>query len=376
MRTMDTVTPVNAAVDADGQTEGQPADQGGPRLALLGTGVVGSAFVARWERLRAHGMAVPALAWLANSRALLPAGDRPLQALAEARAAAAGPRPLLQGDSLRAGDVVVDATASDSVAGQHEDWLAGGVHVVTANKLGSGSDLARARALAAAQDARGASYGDSATVGAGLPLLRSIRDLAAGGDRIHAIEGVLSGSLAWLLDQYDGDRPFSDLVREARDRGYTEPDPREDLSGEDVRRKLLILARAAGRALETHQVRVEPILSKELAAAAPEAADALLPALDAPLRARRETAHRADARLCFVGRVDDSGASVGLRELPAGHPLAAGGGTDNVVAITSTRYREQPLIIRGPGAGAEVTAAALLDDVLEIARRSAAISTR
>ena len=121
-----------------------------------------------------------------------------------------------------------------------------GKHVVTANKLGNGGDLARAQAIAEAGAVGSACYGDAATVGAGLPVLRTIRQLVAGGDRIHAIEGVLSGSLAWLFGRYDDGRPFSDLVREARALGFTEPDPRIDLSGDDVRRKLLILARAAG----------------------------------------------------------------------------------------------------------------------------------
>ena len=342
-----------------------------PRIALLGTGTVGSAFVARCERLRERGVAVPAFAWLCNSRALLPAGERPLQALAEARNAPARPgswAPWVESEGPRPGDVVVDATASDRVAGWHSEWLARGVHVVSANKLGNGGDLSVARAIAGAQGEVGASYGDSATVGAGLPLLRSIRELVAGGDRIHAVEGVLSGSLAWLFDHHDGSSPFSGLVREARAGGYTEPDPREDLSGEDVRRKLLILARAAGVELEAHEVRMDPLLPAALAAAGQGEVDALLPALDAPMRARLDEARGAGARLRFVGRFDADGAEVGLRALPADHPLCAGTGTDNLVAITSCRYRDQPLVIRGPGAGAEVTAAALLDDVLRVLR--------
>src|SRR5690606_4814167 len=162
---------------------------------------------------------------------------------------------------------------------------------------------------------------------------------------------------------------FSELVREARDAGYAEPDPREDLSGEDVRRKLLILARAAGFPLEAHQVAVEPLLPAALRDAARDEADALLPLLDAPLRGRLEAARRDGARLCFVGRFDpEGGSSVGLQVLGPAHPLCAGTGTDNRVAIWSDRYARQPLVIQGPGAGAEVTAAALLDDVLRIVR--------
>ncbi|MGY0634898.1 homoserine dehydrogenase [Luteimonas sp. A478] len=339
---------------------------------MLGTGTVGAALVARWDRLRHQGVPLPDIAWLCNSRALVPGGEDPLQALEDIRAAPAGTggwAPWVEAESLRPGDVMVDATASDVVAGWHAEWLARGVHVVTANKLGAGADLARAQAIAAARSGYGAAYGDSATVGAGLPVLRSIRELAAGGDRIHAVEGVLSGSLAWLFDRYDGTRPFSQLVREARDGGYTEPDPRLDLSGEDVRRKLLILARAAGLPLQAHEVRVESLLSDALVAATGPEVDGLLPTLDESLATMLRAAHSADAKLRFIGRVDAEGATVGLRELPASHPLCAGGGTDNLVAITSCRYRDQPLVIRGPGAGGAVTAAALLDDVLRIVRR-------
>lgn len=341
------------------------------RVALLGTGVVGSAVVARYQALAARGIALPPLAWLSNSR-LQVANEGDLDAaIAQARAApqvqAAVP-PWAEGESLARGDIVIDATASDTVAGWHPEWLLRGIHVVTANKLGNGGELARAQAIVDAQR-NGARYGDSATVGAGLPLLRLIRELVAGGDRIHAVEGVLSGSLAWLLSRYDDTRPFSDLVREARDAGYTEPDPRQDLSGEDVRRKLLILARAAGLPLEARDISVSSLVPQALQEAAAAQVDAQLVALDQPLRDRFVNAHRNDARLCFVGRFDaERGASVGLRALPLSHPLASGHGTDNRAAIFSDRYREQPLVIQGPGAGAQVTAAALLDDVLRIYR--------
>ena len=356
---MSTVTPIRPST---------PARSG--RLALLGTGVVGSAVVERYRQLVERGVPLPAFAWLSNSRVQVAAGDSPDAAIVQARSAprsATQVPPWAEGESLARGDIVIDATASDTVAGWHPEWLLRGIHVVTANKLGNGGDLARAQAIVDAQR-EGARYGDSATVGAGLPLLRLIRELVAGGDRIHAVEGVLSGSLAWLLSRYDDTRPFSDLVREARDAGYAEPDPRQDLSGEDVRRKLLILARAAGLPLEAREIRVSSLVPDALRDAAADAVDAQLAALDAPLRERFLNAYRNDARLCFVGRFDaERGASVGLRALPLSHPLASGSGTDNRAAIFSDRYSEQPLVLQGPGAGAKVTAAALLDDVLRIA---------
>jgi homoserine dehydrogenase len=350
-------------------------DRSAPRLALLGSGNVGAAFVARCDALRARGVSLPAFAWLSNSRALADGDEAPADALLRLRTAPARNgawAPWVEAESLRRGDIVVDATASDSVAGWHSEWLARGIHVVTANKLGNGADLARAQAIADAAREHGAQYGDSATVGAGLPLLRSLRELVAGGDHIRSVEGVLSGSLAWLFDRYDGTRPFSELVRAARDAGYTEPDPRIDLSGEDVRRKLLILARAAGLPLRTEQVAVASLVPDVLAQAPTGAIDALLPTLDAPLRERYVQAGRDGERLRFVGRFavrEDGGvdATVGLLALREDHPLCGGSGTDNRVAIRSCRYDAQPLVVQGPGAGAEVTAAALLDDVLRIA---------
>ncbi len=342
-----------------------------PRLALLGTGVVGSAFVARHQRLQRQGHALPEFAWLSNSRALDNCESGAAVALELANAAAereaGGVSPWAAAGAMRRGDIVVDATASDSVAFWHPRWLACGVHVVTANKLGSGGDPARAVSIMQAQRKSGAHYGDSATVGAGLPLLASLRALVRGGDRIHRIEGVLSGSLAWLFNRFDGSTPFSALVREACAAGYTEPDPRIDLSGEDVRRKLMILGRCAGFTME-HDIQVASLVPESLARVWAGQVDTHLAALDAPLDVHLAAARQAGKSLRFMGRADAEAATAGLVALAPDHPLNAGAGTDNCVAIYSDRYPRQPLLIQGPGAGADVTAAALLDDVLLASR--------
>ncbi|MDQ1107794.1 homoserine dehydrogenase [Stenotrophomonas rhizophila] len=348
------------------------------RLALLGTGTVGTAFVQRYQALEARGVELPQFSWLANSRTARACEQQPAQALARANdAARTAPalQPWAEAEGLQRGDVVVDATASDDVANWHEQWLARGVHVVTANKLGQGAQLARAQAIAGSGLDGGARYGDSATVGAGLPLLSSLRGLVAGGDRIHRVEGVLSGSLAWLFHHYDGQRPFSAWVREAAGAGYTEPDPRVDLSGEDVRRKLLILARASGIALRAEQVAVNSLVPDALAALPTTEAIEQLALLDAPLQRHWEQARAQGGCLRFIGGFDHDGATVGLRIVPLDHPLAGGAQTDNRVAIHSDRYNVQPLLIQGPGAGAGITAAALLDDVLSITRPSTPSTT-
>ena len=356
-----------------------PRHEAAPRVALLGTGTVGRAVLARladWSA--ASGDVGLSLVHVANTRRVLsdaqglcPRGAEEwfAQPGAGAGVSLQAVAPALGGSGTR---IVIDATASEEVANQHAAWLAQGCHVVTACKLGQGTSLARWRAIrAGCRDGR-ARYGDSATVGAGLPLLRSLRELQAGRDRIHGLAGVLSGSLAWLFNSYDGMRPFSALVRQAKEAGYTEPDPRDDLSGEDVRRKLVILARAAGVELEPQDVQVDSLVPAELAALKPEAVDAALPALDAMLRERYAQAYKNGEKLRFLARLECAPgtapvARVGLEALPADHALAAGAGTDNRVAIWSDRYRAQPLVIQGPGAGAEVTAAALLDDALRIA---------
>jgi homoserine dehydrogenase len=336
------------------------------RLLLLGTGTVGRALVARHQRLYQQGWALPPLHWIGNSRGIDPCEGSPTRTLQHLDGAVTGGAGMSLADlpMLQRGDGLVDATASDEVAVAHPHLLARGVHVITANKLGRGAALARYRAIDEAQCHGDACYGDAATVGAGLPVLSSLRRLVAGGDRIHAIEAVLSGSLAWLFQQHDGSAPFSHWVRQARAAGYTEPDPRVDLSGEDLRRKLLILARAAGLAIEPEQVNVMSLVPEALAACALADLDDALPLLDTPLGSALQTA--GSARLAMVARLQQGQASVALEALPMGHILAAGQGTDNGVVIHSDRYASRPLCIQGPGAGAEVTAAALLDDVREI----------
>ncbi len=263
--------------------------------------------------------------------------------------------------------VIIDASASAALAARHPEWLARHCHVVTANKALAGGELALWRALQSAL-AHGARYGDSATVGAGLPVLSTLRRLRRCGDALLTLEGVFSGSLSWLFNQYDGTRPFSALLREARERGYTEPDPRSDLSGQDVARKLLIIARNAGFSISSEEVVVESLVPESLRSIDSAAFLTRLGELDAPMAARHAAAASRGQVLRFLARLNQRGhARVGLVEVPPTHPAARLYGTDNQFALSTTRYNTQPLVIQGPGAGPEVTAQALLGDVLALA---------
>ncbi|HEN46875.1 MAG TPA: homoserine dehydrogenase, partial [Mizugakiibacter sp.] len=187
------------------------------------------------------------------------------------------------------------------------------------------------------------------------------------GDALLGLEGVFSGSLSWLFNQYDGSRPFSELLYEARRLGYTEPDPRLDLSGEDVARKLLILARTAGLTLERDSIQVENLVPTSLRTLDSASFLAQAKQLDVPLAQRQARVQAHGAVLRYLARFDEQHrARVGLVEVPASHPAAHLQGSDNLFIVRTRRYALQPLVIQGPGAGPEVTAQALLGDVLAL----------
>ena len=265
--------------------------------------------------------------------------------------------------------VILDCSASDAVAERYPQWLADGIHVITPNKQAGAGPLDRYQAIHAAAARGNARFRYEATVGAGLPVISTLRDLLDTGDELIAVEGILSGTLAWLFNEYDGSVPFSELVGEAQALGYTEPDPRDDLSGTDVARKLVILAREAGLPLALADVAVENLVPEPMRGADRHGFMQNPWMLDDTMAARLESAQSNGCVLRYVARLDRAGhASVRLVEMERTHALASIRLTDNIVQFSTSRYCDNPLVVRGPGAGPEVTAAGVFADLLRVAQ--------
>ena len=260
--------------------------------------------------------------------------------------------------------VVLDVTASAELADQYLDFASYGFHVISANKQAGASDTNKYRQIRDAFSKTGSHWLYNATVGAGLPVNHTVRDLRESGDSILAISGIFSGTLSWLFLQFDGTLPFTELVDLAWQQGLTEPDPRDDLSGQDVMRKLVILAREAGYDIEPTQVRVESLVPADCATGSVDQFFEDGEALNQQMLQRLEAAREMGLVLRYVARFDANGkARVGVEAVREDHPLASLLPCDNVFAIESRWYRDNPLVIRGPGAGRDVTAGALQSDL-------------
>jgi bifunctional aspartokinase / homoserine dehydrogenase 1 len=264
--------------------------------------------------------------------------------------------------------VLIDCTASADIAKRYPDWLAAGIHIITPNKKANSADLPFYHRLRDARKAGQAHYLYETTVGAGLPVVQTLRDLRETGDEITSVEGIFSGTLAYLFNTYDGKKAWSDIVADARQRGYTEPDPRDDLSGMDVARKLIILGREIGLELEMADVKVESLVPAGLETGSIDDFMARLPQYDSVMNDRLETARSRNKVLRYVGRLTADGkATVGVVELDSRHAFANIALTDNVVRFATRRYCDNPLIVQGPGAGPEVTAGGVFADLLRLA---------
>lgn len=262
--------------------------------------------------------------------------------------------------------VFVDCTASADVAAHYRALLEHHVHVVTANKVAASGPYEDYAALKDTARRRGVKLLFETNVGAGLPIIGTIGDLIASGDRIKSIEAVLSGTLNYVFNTLSAEVPLSEAVRLAQANGYSEPDPRMDLCGMDVVRKITILARESGYRVETSDIAIEPFLPAELFEGSTEAFMEALPQLDAAFERERLRLVAEGKCWRYVAEWKDGKGSVGLREIPIGHPLYQLEGSNNIICLTTARY-DTPMIIRGYGAGAAVTAAGVFADVMRVA---------
>jgi aspartokinase/homoserine dehydrogenase 1 len=262
-----------------------------------------------------------------------------------------------------------DCTASDEVAAAYGDLIRSSIPIVTPNKRANAGKLAYYRELTGYSQDRGIPYLYETTVCAGLPVISTLRDLHLSGDRVRRIEAVLSGTLSFIFNNFDGSKSFSALVREAKARGYTEPDPRDDLNAMDAARKALILARECGMDLEFSSVRIEPILPAACFKARDvEAFFGELEKADGAFEKQRKEAEERGEALRYVAVIEEGAARLSLRPEPAGSPFRSLVDSDNVVVITTDRYSKLPMVIKGPGAGAQVTAGGVFADIVRIAR--------
>ena len=263
--------------------------------------------------------------------------------------------------------VFVDCTASPEVAGLYADFLEHNINVVAANKIAASSDYANYRKLKETSQKRGVKYLFETNVGAGLPIIRTINDLCNSGDKILRIEAVLSGTLNFIFNTISKDIPFSETVRMAKDEGYSEPDPRIDLSGKDVIRKLVILAREAGYEISQEDVEAKLFIPQSFFEGTLDEFWQNLPSLDADLEARRQELEKQKKVWRFVAKLENGKASVSLEEFDHNHSFYVLEGSNNIVMLTTERYRKYPMLIQGYGAGASVTAAGVFADIMSLA---------
>ncbi|MBR3066475.1 MAG: bifunctional aspartate kinase/homoserine dehydrogenase I [Prevotella sp.] len=263
--------------------------------------------------------------------------------------------------------VFVDCTASADVAALYQDFLDHNISVVTANKIAASGPYADYRKLKQTAMKKGIKFLFETNVGAGLPIIGTINDLLNSGDRILRIEAVLSGTLNFIFNTISAQTPFSETVRQAKEKGYSEPDPRIDLCGKDVIRKLVILAREAGYVVEQEDVEKHLFMPDAFFQGSLDDFWKELPTLDADFESRRQVLEKESKRWRFVAKMDGGQCSVSLEAVSQHHPFYGLEGSNNIVLLTTERYREYPMLIQGYGAGAGVTAAGVFANIMSIA---------
>jgi aspartokinase/homoserine dehydrogenase 1 len=263
--------------------------------------------------------------------------------------------------------VLVDCTSSEEVAESYESILEANISIVTPNKKANSGSYERFEKLHNIALKRGCRFLYETNVAAGLPVISTLQDLVLSGDKIRKIEGVLSGSVNFIFSNFEAGKLFSNIVKQAKEKGYTEPDPRDDLSGLDVARKILILARVAGVKLHLEDISINSLVPKEAESASTyEEFMSILSAHDNSFTSLLSEATIKNEKLRFVASLEDGHANVKLKTVDSAHPFYSLKGSDNMILFTTERYNEFPMVIRGPGAGAEVTAAGVFADIIRV----------
>ncbi len=269
--------------------------------------------------------------------------------------------------------IFVDCTASEEVSQSYPELLSSSISVVTPNKKANSGSLTYYKKLHDLANKHNVAFKYETNAGAGLPIISTIDELVSTGDHVDKIEGVLSGTLSYIFNNYTGDKKFSDIVRQAREKGYTEPDPREDLNGQDVARKLLILAREAGFELEPNDIDVQNLVPES----ARNGNDVnqffdVLSGFDDEFEKMRSDAEKEEKKLCYIARFENGKGVVKLEKISRDHPFYDLDGSDNIMALYTRYYKDSPMVIKGPGAGANVTSGGIVADILRVVSTKAA----
>ena len=263
--------------------------------------------------------------------------------------------------------VFVDNTASATPISFYETVFKSNISVVTCNKIGNSASYAQYKTFKDTARKHGVDFYYETNVGAGLPIVRTLRDLMMSGDRVIKIEAILSGTISYIFNNFKGDATFHDVVKIAQEKGYTEPDPRDDLRGTDFMRKMLILARDAGYALEPGDVKIESMLPKACLDAGTVAEFYAELKNEEKFFADMKAKAIAEGKvLRYIGKLEDGQVSITLQMVGEEHPFYTLSGSDNIISFTTERYIDRPLVVKGPGAGAEVTAAGVFADIVNV----------